>query len=86
MAQFSSFIHDNLTTNVIQIFMCYAFGFLCLIPLYYEPISYLEESKIRDALRSKKFHSSSVATLALVIPIIFDMVHMYIHVYIYACI
>lgn len=65
-------VYVNLTTNVIQVLICYLGGFFCLIPIYLQPISNLEDSLLRDSLTSVGFRYSSVATLALVIPVFFD--------------
>lgn len=70
----AAFVSDSLTTNVTQILICYLGGFLCLIPLYYHPKSYLEESLLRTSLTTVGFRYSSIATLSLVVPVIFDCV------------
>lgn len=69
----SQFFRENFTTNVIQATSLVLGGFLCLIPLYYHPLSILEESLLRDSLTSNGYRYSSVATFALVIPVLCDI-------------
>jgi hypothetical protein len=67
-------IHENLTTNIIQVLLCYLFGFFCLLPLYYNLSLFLEETVLRDSLTSIGYRYSAVATLTLAIPFTFDLV------------
>lgn len=67
-------IRGNLTPNVIQVLLCYMFGFFCLLPLYYDPSTYLEETILRNSLTSIGYRYSAVATIALAIPFMLDLV------------
>jgi hypothetical protein len=67
-------IQENVTTNQIQVSLCYLFGLLCLLPLFYDSNSRLEESVLRDALTFKGYRYTAVATLALAIPFTLDLV------------
>jgi hypothetical protein len=70
----AAFIRNNLTTNILQVLICYVGGFFCLIPLYYQPKSHLEESLLRHSINSVGYKYSSIAILALVIPVILDCI------------
>jgi hypothetical protein len=76
MMKFVTFLLENLTTNVLLALICYLGGFYSFLPLYFEPISYLEETTLRKALESGcvGYKYSSVATLALSVPLLFDCI------------
>jgi hypothetical protein len=65
-------IQENPTTNVIQVLLAFLGGFFCLIPLYLQPISILEETLLRHSLKSVGYKYSAVATLTLVLPLFLD--------------
>jgi hypothetical protein len=69
-----SWIRKNLSTNVIQVFLCSLFGLFCLLSLSYHSGSGLEDTILRDSLRSIEYRYSAVATIPLAIPFTFDLI------------
>jgi hypothetical protein len=64
---------ENRHTNLIQMMICFIGGLCCLLPLYLDPISNLEDSPLRAALESGKSRDSAVASMTLVTPLALDI-------------
>ena len=59
--------------NKSHILLCLIGGMCCLLPLYFDPISNLEETRLRRAISSPKNRESSIAILALVVPLFMEI-------------
>ena len=62
-----------LSSNSIHIMICIIGGLSCLLPLYFFPESQLEDTKLRPALSSGPVRDSAVAAVALVLPLIMEI-------------
>jgi hypothetical protein len=69
----AAFIYENFTTNLSQVLICYLGGLFCFLPLFYLP-SNLDQSILKESLPSIGYRYSSIATLALVFPILSDCI------------
>lgn len=76
-AMVKSFLHsfnEGVTTNRIQLGMISVTSFCCLIPLFLETESYIEETSLRKALSSRIYRDSAIAVIALAIPLLMDTI------------
>ena len=60
-------------TNKSHIILCLIGGMCCLLPLYFDPVSNLEETRLRQAVSSSINRESSIAILVLAVPIFMEI-------------
>jgi hypothetical protein len=69
-----SFIRLNTSANNINLIICFVSGFICLIPLFFENDSNMEDTRLRESLTSFIYRDSSVASIIVSIPLFMDLV------------
>ena len=69
-----SFTRHLIDSNYAQLIFCFFSGLCCFLPLLVGVTSYLEDKPLRSAIASSiRFHNSSVAIIAIVVPLVIDL-------------
>jgi hypothetical protein len=68
------FVRSSMTTNFLQILICFTGGILCFIPLRLNSLTDYSDSMRRETLTSSRSRDSAIAASALTLPIFLEII------------